>query len=929
MGARPLTCLRVFAVVGALILSFGSGSASADELGRFLKKKSTKGKSSKSKDAKSPAPPNDADLGDPAPASRSAAATLDDPPGPDARKSARASGHAPPTGDDAAADPPPSAVASRAGAKGAPAGPVGKPGDQRAILAMTVNLIDKGEAFVVLRGRDVLLLVSDLEGAGVKNFTGLREAIGGKLHVSLQSLSSAGISYDLDERALTLKVTAQSVDLGHTSIDLGNSRPPEVISNDEGSGFVNYALRLQDFRHASAFGEAGATYKNALAYTQVSVSPDGHAVRGLSNVSYALPETMQRLVLGDAFAASGPLGGGVLMGGASYLRDFGLDPYFFRYPSAGLAGAVATPSTVDVYVNGTLVHRQELAPGTFDVSNLPLPVGAGNTRIVVRDAYGREQVVATPFYFSTGVLKPGVSDFGFHAGFRRNNLATDSWNYSPPVFVGRYRFGLTPYLTPGARIEGQNGEVSGGLQATMRTPLGDVEAAVAGSYDRAPAPGFNWTTGTAGSLAYTYLRSTLTAGALLRGFSSYYSNLALPVTRDRPLGDGNVFVGSSFGSRVSLTLRAGASRWRDAGDTSTLGILSTVKLHELANLFITANRTTAASATKPIYDVFVNLSVALPDRATASAFYNQSGSVAQGGVEAQRSLSVGPDYGYRVRAVMGPTNDFLALGQAQSAYGRYEAGVERIGDQTTSLVSASGALVTVGGHVFASRPVQQGFGLIEVPGVEGVRGRLNNQEIGRTDSDGNLLVPEMIPYYANRISIADEDLPMDYKIGRTEHLLAPPFMGGAVARFEVEKLRVVTGSIVMSIGGADVFPSFGQLIVHQGLLEASSPLGKQGEFYLENVQPGRYAAELDSAKGTCRFDLVVPANDAAFIDAGRTRCIGVGVLNVNPPGTVEPLPVVPAATPPAATTAPDDATPPAEAKPAATKPAKRKRKAKP
>jgi outer membrane usher protein len=177
----------------------------------------------------------------------------------------------------------------------------------------------------------------------------------------------------------------------------------------------------------------------------------------------------------------------------------------------------------------------------------------------------------------------------------------------------------------------------------------------------------------------------------------------------------------------------------------------------------------------------------------------------------------------------------------------------------------------------------------------------------------------MIPYYANRISIADEDLPMDYKIGRTEHLLAPPFMGGAVARFDVEKLRVVTGSIVMSIGGADVFPSYGQLVVHQGLLEASSPLGKQGEFYLENVQPGRYAAELDSAKGTCRFDLVVPANDAAFIDAGRTRCIGAGVLNVNPPGTVEPLPVVPA-----------EATAPAEGPPpAATKPDKHNGKAKP
>src|SRR5262249_29727861 len=155
------------------------------------------------------------------------------------------------------------------------------------------------------------------------------------------------------------------------------------------------------------------------------------------------------------------------------------------------------------------------------------------------------------------------------------------------------------------------------------------------------------------------------------------------------------------------------SRWRDAGDSSTIGLLSTVKLHELANLFVTASRSTVQSATQPLYEVFANLSIALPDRATASAFYSQSGSTEPGGVEADLSLSLRPDYCYRVRATMGPTNDVLALGQAQSAYGRYEAGVERIGDHTTSLVSASGALVTLGGHAFATRPVQQGFGLIE------------------------------------------------------------------------------------------------------------------------------------------------------------------------------------------------------------------------
>ncbi len=862
--APPLPRRRWIAVVSFVALGLAAAApapARADELQQFLKKKSGKKK-----------PPKDA-----APASD--ATGDDDPPPPKADVNA-------PVGP-----PDQSAPAKPRDAADPAALTLGAPKVQRAIFALTINMVEKGEVFLVLRGHDVLVLASDLEGAGIR-VAGAREAIGGKIYVSLQSLSTSGVTYDVDERALTLRLSAPTADLGRTIIDLRQQRPPDVITNDEGSGFLNYTLRLQDLRHPSAFGEAGATYKNALLYSTVSVDSDGHAVRGLSSLSYAVPEHLQRYVLGDTFASSGLLGGSLFLGGASLVRDFNLDPYFFRYPSSGLSGAVATPSTVDVYVNGALVHREEIAPGTFDINNLPLPVGAGNTRIVVRDAFGREQVVATPFYFSTGILKPGVSDYGFYAGYRRNNLATESWDYSPPVFLARYRLGLTDILTPGGRIEGKNGTLSGGPQATVRTPFGDVEGAAAGSYDKVGGGGG------AGSLSYTYLRSTLSAGALAQAFSDRYTNLALPVTQDRARIAGNLYAGTSLGPRLSLTLRGGVARYRDAGNWNQVGLLSTIKIHDTANLFLTATRTAADSMSKPLYELYATLTVALPDRATASAFYQQEGSQGSGGLDAQRSMGLGPDYGYHVRASLGPTNDFLADGQAQSAYGRYEASAERVGGHDTTVLSTSGALVTVGGHVFATRPVQQGFGLIQVPGVAGVRGTLNNQEIGRTDSDGNLLVPEMIPYYANRVGIADEDLPMDYRIDATELLLAPPLQGGAVARFDVVRLRTITGSVLMNVGGVDVAPRYGQMLVHVGLDEHASPIGKQGEFYFENLQPGTYAAEIDSSVGTCRFDLVVPAGDGAFIDAGRSKCIGRVPPGLRPEGVIEPLGDPPAVTPP-------------------------------
>ncbi|HVZ75164.1 MAG TPA: fimbria/pilus outer membrane usher protein [Polyangia bacterium] len=891
MGHRPASLRRTTLALGAALVGVVA-VAHADELKQFLHKGHKKSASSTSAPASDPA----ADPAPPAATKAAAPASLDDdPPPPAAAPRTRTVDVAKPREENprvVVPDGAPGVERGPAGAARVPPGPIGRPGDRRAILALSVNMVDKGTIFVVLRGHDVLALVGDLEDAGLHGFTGLREAIGGKPHVSLASLASSGVTFELDERALALRVSAPAADLGRSIIDLRPPRPTGVLTSDEGSGFINYTARLTDFRHPSGFAEAGATYKNGLLYGQATATIDGRFVRGLTNLQYAMPERMQRFIAGDTFATTGLLGGGLILGGLSAVRDFNLDPYFYRFPSAGLGGAVMTPSTVDVYVNGALVRRQEIAPGPFQIDNLPLPVGANNARIVVRDAFGREQVVATPFYFSTGVLRPGVSDFGFHGGFRRNDMAVESWNYAPAVFLGRYRFGLTDSLTPGARVEGSRGLLSGGPQATLRTPLGDLEGAAAGSYDGASG-GYGTGAGAAGSLSFSALRSLLSAGALLRANTAHYVNLSLPANQDRPLGQADVFAGAQVGSRVSVTGRLGLARYRDAGDSSQVGLLANVRVHEAATVFVTGTRTQAETLTKPLYEIFATVVVALPDRATASAYYDQQNGSASGGADLQRSLPLGPGYGYRLHASTGSVTDLSGTAQAQSAYGRYEATFERLAGHDTTTLTASGGLVTLGGHVFATRPVQQGFGLIEVPGVAGVRGYVNNQEVGRTDGDGNLLVPEMIPYYANRLGIADEDLPLDYRLDDTERLVAPPMLGGTTARFGVERQRAVSGRVVLNVGGSDVAPSYGEIVVKVGTEERTSPLGRGGEFFFEDLGAGTYAAELDSAAGACKLDLVVPGGDKAVVDLGPVRCIGRVIPGMTAPGGVVPVPAAP------------------------------------
>src|SRR5207245_10316865 len=116
-------------------------------------------------------------------------------------------------------------------------------------------------------------------------------------------------------------------------------------------------------------------------------------------------------------------------------------------------------------------------------------------------------------------------------------------------------------------------------------------------------------------------------------------------------------------------------------------------------------------------------------------------------------------------------------------------------------VTAAGALVLVEGNVMASRPVREGFALIQVPGLEGVRGFLNNQEIGRTDGGGNLLIPALQPYYGNRLRIGDADIPIDYQIGAIEKVVATTARGGALVSFDVHRRPSVKELLLVELGG--------------------------------------------------------------------------------------------------------------------------------
>jgi outer membrane usher protein FimD/PapC len=207
--------------------------------------------------------------------------------------------------------------------------------DQRAILELKLNEIKKGEVSVFLSNTDVLVRLKDLQAAGLKSLPEGHEMIRGEPYVLLSSLAPQ-LTFKVDERDLTLSLTAQPSIMGFNRFDVQPNRPAGIHYSEDTSAFVNYSLNLRDFRYSTAFSEAGITVRNGLLYGAISRNEDGSFVRGLSNLTINNRDNLNRTVVGDRLVTSDVLGGNLVLGGISFFREFSLDPYFVRNPGLKL-----------------------------------------------------------------------------------------------------------------------------------------------------------------------------------------------------------------------------------------------------------------------------------------------------------------------------------------------------------------------------------------------------------------------------------------------------------------------------------------------------------------------------------------------------------------------------------------------------------------
>ncbi len=748
-----------------------------------------------------------------------------------------------------------------------------------------LNGQEKGEFLVrLLDDGDFLVRTADLDAMGVSVSPGRATEVDGEPHRSLRSLEK--LSFAFREKTLSLELTAHPSLLPMRIVDFRPPRQPRVLYPKDSSGFFNYGVTWAggdpgDAERLDVTGQVGARKGDFLFLSDAAFEKtraDRRLVRLSTNVTRDWREAMRRLVFGDLTASSGALGTGVNLGGIGFSKVYRIDPYFLRYPLAGVGGMVSLPSEAEVYIGGAKIRTEKLSPGQFELRNISSYGGRSDVTVVIKDPFGREQRIGAPFYFTETLLEKGLHEYSYNAGFLRRKFGEESDRYGPAAFSFFHDYGWSDRVTLGGRGEGTRDGANLGPQAIFRIgDAGIVALSLAGSVRR------DGRLGAACEATHSFQSGPVGTRISFKGMSGAY---AVAAEEGRDATDDvryEAAAGAEYGTPRLGTFSVDAGYlWRYAG-TDRRTVAASYSRNVGWNVSVQGSFRSVREG-ETVNEVVLGVNYYPGRDLTLAAGFREAGGVRTETVQARKNLPAGEGWGYgasveRVDSST-PTLSSTAVNpslQYNARFGSYAAEYrgERIdGGGGTGIVrlSAYGGVATVGGAVGFSRPIGDSFGLVTVGGLDGVRVYHNNQEMGRTDGRGRLFLPALGSYYENQISIADKDVPIEYSLREVLKVVSPPLRSGSRIPFEVKRVQAVTGTLGMRRDGEWKPAEYVEVRSPAGGREIAFPTGKRGEFYVEDLGPGFHAVYVEQEGKRCRFEMRVPATDDMIVDLGRLTC---------------------------------------------------------
>jgi outer membrane usher protein len=742
-------------------------------------------------------------------------------------------------------------------------GPVCADGLEELVVELKLNGQPSAEAVMVLADGSGSYWI-DEEDAGRLRLTqppGEMLMRDGRRYLPLHAFDAATFSYDSPTGVLHAQLPPDA----YRMTQIGGRRQDALANLGSGAGvFANYRVHGQHFNDSfigGTYSELGVFGRPGLLTTTIATR-HGTGANAANRLETTLRrdfvERMQTLTLGDGITDPGSFGSALRFGGVHFEKNFAMRPGLVTAPLLSTGGTAVVPSTVDVFVNNQRVLSRDVQPGPFVIDDLPAVTGTGELRMVVRDATGREQVIQQAFYSSPQLLAAGLSQYAASLGAVRQDFGQRSFAYGAMAGSGTFRKGLTDAITVeghGEFLQREAFGIGGQLAARMGSwgVLDFTAAYGGGAGDEGSLVGLGFERGGArSSFAVQVAQAS-------RGFRRA-GDPADPALRQKLRV--SMHAGFEAGVFGSSALALARHSQHDGSVTDSISLMHAVQVGRNASLRFTAQRLTGAARATSF---FLGFTRTFDNNRLLSVGAETFGRGRDERLRAtySKSAPLGEGHGWRIGASQ--DGSYEAMWRQRFAAAEIELQALRNFGYDGQGIEASGGLSWMADRLNLSRHVHGSFAVVDVGGLPDIPVYLENRLVARTDADGKAVLPNLLAWHANRVSIDPDDLPIDVSLGTRALAVRPGYRGGVLVKFPVDRGSQAVFRLLLP--GGDAVPVGAEVRLNGGTF----PVAMGGFTYVTTLTHGT-GGVAQWPGGRCSFRVEPPRSDDPLPDMGQIVC---------------------------------------------------------
>ena len=713
----------------------------------------------------------------------------------------------------------------------------------------------------------------------------------GKKDEQIALASIKGVTYKLDEKALTIDISAPdaaripkaydvvpkqemlaAADTGYGAVlNYGAYGAANTNLGQGGTKFTGASLNL-DARAYAPFGVLQQT--GSVGTTTFS---DSTITRLDTSYTYTSQDRAETYKIGDVISGGLEWTRPVRMFGVEGQRNFAIRPDLITTPFANFSGSAAVPSTLDIFVNGSKTYSQQVQPGPFEIDRMPMISAQGDAQLVLTDTSGRQTAVNAPLYSSPLLLAPKLFDYSVDLGLARLNYGVDSFDYNTdPMLIASGRYGITRSITAQAHLEAKSDLFEGGLGGVFQAgKIGTFNVAAALSDYQGNFGAFSY-------LAWDWENKNLRLHASSSRTFGNFNDLAAATANEQILPNSGILSASvpravdqltvSYGlPDQQLTFGGGAIHYSQTDGTESLLISANAtksfrsRVTLFANAYIdsldTSNFGFGVGFTMPLGGADKSITAS-----SAANYDNKNGPSVQASASKPLDGSYG-SYGWRTSGLYTNGANLSASGAYRAEQAVVSADVNSSSNIVSGDMRVEGSLIGTKAGVFAGNQVQDAFAVVDA-GVPGVRVEYENRYAGTTGKSGKLLLTDLQSYRPAKISIDPNSLPLNSNVTEADKRVAARTMSGVVVDFGVKK---DTGSALVIIKDkTGAFVQAGTLVSIEDQKDPFS-MGYDGQVYLTGLK-SKNAIVADMKGQPCKVSFSYKEDETKQVIIGPLTC---------------------------------------------------------